>query len=86
MLNYIIRIGNRTLAIYVLQSVILETLIAGIFPDIQSSGYIFNLLILPVMTIFVLTICDFIITFLGRSRTLSYILNIPSVSHAIVKD
>ncbi|MDE5757174.1 MAG: hypothetical protein K2H85_01040, partial [Allobaculum sp.] len=62
-------IGQDTLGIYVIQTILLETLMAK-YIAINTHEYVFSLIIAPLLSIVILLACELIIILIRKSRIL----------------
>lgn len=72
--TYISKWGTYTLGIYILQTFILEIVLAHFIKFDRSNFYIFNFVIAPCISFLVLLICVAIIDIVLRNATLSFLL------------
>jgi uncharacterized membrane protein YeiB len=64
--------GQYTLGIYILQSVILEDIMARYILLDDLNFYVFNFVVAPIISLFVLILCVSIIKIMSKSKMLSY--------------
>jgi fucose 4-O-acetylase-like acetyltransferase len=67
-------VGTYTLGIYILQKIILETLINRMLDFSDVNIYIYNFLITPLMAVFVCAICIVLMKFISKNKFCSLVL------------
>lgn len=65
-------LGQYTLGIYILQTIILETIMARFIILDGLNFYLFNFIIAPILSLFVLTLCIIIIKYMYKSPRLAF--------------
>lgn len=72
--NKIASIGQNTLGIYLIQTLILEKICANIICLASFDILIRNILIIPVLSLILLLLCDSLVRMLGKNKIVSRLL------------
>ena len=77
--------GKYTLGIYILQSLILETFLARYILLDNLNFYVFNFIIAPMLSAFILTLCVYIIKLISKSPRFAFFFLGNSKKPSIIK-
>ncbi|MBQ5393441.1 MAG: hypothetical protein IIU62_00200, partial [Alistipes sp.] len=66
--------GQYTMAVYVLQTFILELVMANVLNFDSMNFYLFNFVVVPILSLFLLWLCVTIAKIMGKSRVLSALM------------
>ncbi len=73
--NSIPKLGTQTLGIYILQTILLESLMPHLIYFEYKDIWIYNFVLFPIISLFVLYVCGYLSIFITQNRYLFWIIN-----------